>query len=177
MEKRSLCLEKAKSVRCIVLDVDGVLTDGRIVMDGGGDEWKSFNVRDGLRIVMARNQGMKIAFLTGRESGAVSRRAAELSVDHVFQGVRDKSQTLDVILERTGLGRDGIAYLGDDIPDLPAMRAVGLAGAVGDAAPEVLEASDWRARAGGGCGAAGEFIEFILQSQGLWKKALREQGG
>jgi 3-deoxy-D-manno-octulosonate 8-phosphate phosphatase (KDO 8-P phosphatase) len=177
MEEQSLCLQKAKSVRCIVLDVDGVLTDGRIVIDGGGNEWKSFNVRDGLRIVMARKQGMKVAFLTGRESDAVSRRAAELSVDHVFQGVRDKSQAMDSLIETTSLGRASIAYLGDDLPDLPAMRAVGLAGAVGDAAPEVLEASDWRARAGGGCGAAGEFIEFILQSQGLWEKALREQGG
>jgi 3-deoxy-D-manno-octulosonate 8-phosphate phosphatase (KDO 8-P phosphatase) len=176
MEKQSLCLEKAKNVRCIVFDVDGVLTDGRILMDGEGNELKSFNVRDGLRIVMARKQGMKVAFLTGRESDAVSRRAAELSVDHVFQGVRDKSQALGSLLETTGLSRGGIAYLGDDIPDLPAMRAVGLAGAVGDASPEVLEASDWKARASGGCGAAGEFIEFILQSQGLWDEALREEG-
>jgi len=177
MEKQPLCLEKAKSVRCIVLDVDGVLTDGRIVMDDRGTEWKSFDVRDGLRIVMARKRGMKVVFLTGRESAAVSRRAAELSVDHVFQGVRDKAEAMSSLLRETGLGRERVAYLGDDIPDLPAMRAAGLAGAVSDAAPEVLDASDWRSRRAGGKGAAGEFIEFILQSQGLWEEALEGEGG
>lgn len=177
MGRQSLCQEKARSVRCIVFDVDGVLTDGRILVDGRGEEWKFFDVRDGLRIVMARKQGVKIAFLTGRESEAVRRRAAELAVDRVLQGVRNKGEAVHALLEETGLGREGLAYLGDDVADIPAMRAAGLAGAVSDAAPEVLDASDWRSRKEGGRGAAGEFIEFILQSQGLWEKALAGEGG
>jgi 3-deoxy-D-manno-octulosonate 8-phosphate phosphatase (KDO 8-P phosphatase) len=177
MEKQSLCLEKARNVRCIVFDVDGVLTDGRIFLDGRGKEWKSFNVRDGLRIVMARKHGLEVAFLTGRESEAVSRRAAELSVDRVLQGVKDKAEAMNALLRETGLGREGIAYLGDDIPDLPAMRAAGFSGAVSDAAPEVLHASDWTSPKRGGMGAAGDFVEFILRSQGLWEGALAGEGG
>jgi 3-deoxy-D-manno-octulosonate 8-phosphate phosphatase (KDO 8-P phosphatase) len=172
-----LCQEKARSVRCIVFDVDGVLTDGRIQFDGRGEERKSFHVRDGLRIVMARKQGMEVAFVTGRDSKAVRRRAAELSVSRVFQGVKDKAAAVRALLEEMGLGREGIAYLGDDIPDLPAMRVAGLAGAVGDAPPEILEASDWRSRQEGGKGAVGEFIEFILRSQGLWEQAVAAEGG
>jgi len=177
MEKQSLCLEKARNVRCIVFDVDGVLTDGRIFFDGRGGEWKSFNVRDGLRIVMARKHGLEVAFLTGRESEAVSRRAAELSVDRVLQGVKDKAEAMNALLRETGLGRERVAYLGDDIPDLPAMKAAGFSGAVSDAAPEVLHASDWTSPKPGGKGAAGDFIEFILRSQGSWERALAEEGG
>lgn len=178
MEKQSLCLEKARNVRCIVFDVDGVLTDGRIFLGRGGEEeWKTFNVRDGLRIVMARKRGLKVAFLTGRESEAVSRRAAELSVDRVLQGVKDKAEAMSALLQETGLGPEGIAYLGDDIPDLPAMRAAGFSGAVSDAAPEVLQACDWTSPKSGGKGAAGDFVEFILRSQGLWEEALAGEGG
>ena len=176
MEKQSLCLEKARSVRCIVFDVDGVLTDGRIVLGRGGEEWKSFNVRDGLRMAMARKQGLVLAFLTGRESEAVSRRAAELSVDHVLQGVKDKAEAMKALLRQAGLGPEGIAYLGDDIPDMPAMREAGFSGAVSDAAPEVLQVSDWTSVKPGGKGAAGDFIEFILRSQGLWEEALAGEG-
>jgi 3-deoxy-D-manno-octulosonate 8-phosphate phosphatase (KDO 8-P phosphatase) len=176
MEKQALCLEKAQSVRCIVFDVDGVLTDGRIVLGRGGEEWKSFDVRDGLRMVMARKQGLKLALLTGRESEAVSRRAAELSVDHVLQGVKDKAEAMSALLQKMELGREEIAYMGDDIPDLPAMRAAGFSGAVSDAASEVLQASDWTSPKPGGKGAAGDFIEFILRSKGLWEEALTEEG-
>jgi len=176
MEKQTLCLEKARSVRCIVFDVDGVLTDGRIVLGRGGEEWKSFDVRDGLRMVIARKQGLELALLTGRESEAVSRRAAELSVDRVLQGVKDKAAAMNALLRATGLEREEIAYMGDDIPDLPAMRAAGFSGAVSDAAPEVLQASDWTSLKPGGRGAAGDFIEFILRSQGLWEDALAGEG-
>jgi 3-deoxy-D-manno-octulosonate 8-phosphate phosphatase (KDO 8-P phosphatase) len=177
MEKQLSCLEKARGVRCIVFDVDGVLTDGRILLDGRGAEWKSFDVKDGLRIAMARKQGLDVAFLTGRESEAVSRRAAELSVNRVWQGVRDKAEAMSSLLREAGLDRAGIAYLGDDVPDLPAMRAAGLAGAVANASPEVLDASDWQSRKEGGRGAAGEFVEFILRSQGLWEAAVAGEGG
>ena len=177
MEKQSLCLEKARHVRCVVFDVDGVLTDGRILLGGVGEEWKFFNVRDGLRIVMARKQGLEVAFLTGRESVAVSRRAAELGVDRVLQGVKDKAEAMKALLRETGLGREGIAYLGDDIPDLPAMRAAGFSGAVSNAAPEVLHISDWTSPNPGGKGAAGDFVEFVLRAQGLWEVALAGEGG
>ena len=168
--------ELARAIRLVVLDVDGVLTDGRIVLGGGGEEWKSFDVRDGLRMVMARKQGLELAFLTGRESEAVSRRATELSVDRVLQGVKDKAEAMNALLRETGLEPEGIAYMGDDIPDLPAMRAAGFSGAVRDAAPEVLQASDWTSLKPGGKGAAGDFIEFILRSQGLWEEALAGEG-
>lgn len=177
MKNSSLCEDKAKSVRCIVLDVDGVLTDGRIVVGGQGGEWKHFDVKDGLRIAMARRQGVRIAFLTGRDSEAVTRRAAELSIDRIYQGVRDKGGGMARLLEDEGLRREEVAYLADDLPDLPAMREAGLAGAVGDAAREVIDAADWVAARPGGRGAVREFVEFILRSKGLWEQALGEYGG
>ncbi len=177
MEDRGNTAGKARNVRCFVFDVDGVLTDGRIFLDGAGGEWKAFDVKDGQRLVMAREAGFRIVFLTGRTSGAVTRRAEELSVDRVFQGAGDKGMVLRRLLEEENLGEEEVAYLGDDLADLPAMRAAGFAGAVSDAAPEVIESADWVSSAGGGRGAAREFVEFVLRSQGLWEGAVAKRGG
>jgi 3-deoxy-D-manno-octulosonate 8-phosphate phosphatase (KDO 8-P phosphatase) len=164
--------EKARSVRWLVLDVDGVLTDGRLILDGGGGEWKAFDVRDGQRIRLAGGEGIRTVFLTGRSSRVVERRAAELGVHRVFQGAQDKGAAMDLFFREEGVRPVETAYLGDDLVDLPALRRVGLAGAVGDAVPEVQAAADWVAAAPGGRGAVREFIEFILVAQGRWEDAL-----
>jgi 3-deoxy-D-manno-octulosonate 8-phosphate phosphatase (KDO 8-P phosphatase) len=164
--------EKARSVRWLVLDVDGVLTDGRIILDGGEGEWKAFDVRDGQRILLAGREGIRTVFLTGRTSRVVERRAAELGVQRVFQGVRDKGRAMEQFFLEVGARPEETAYLGDDIVDLPALRRAGLAGAVGDAVPEVRAAADWVAAAPGGRGAVREFVEFILVAQGRWESAL-----
>jgi 3-deoxy-D-manno-octulosonate 8-phosphate phosphatase (KDO 8-P phosphatase) len=168
--------EKAKRVRCIVLDVDGVLTEGQITLDEEGKEWKSFDVKDGHGIVLARSAGIKIAFLTGRRSSVVRRRGAELSVDRIYQGAGEKSGVMDRLFEEEELSGDEVAYMGDDLPDLPAMRKAGLACAVGDAVAEVRESADWIAQRPGGRGAVRELVEFVLLSQGLWGQAVARFG-
>jgi 3-deoxy-D-manno-octulosonate 8-phosphate phosphatase (KDO 8-P phosphatase) len=164
--------EKARHVRWLVLDVDGVLTDGSILLDGGDGEWKAFDVRDGHRIVLAAGEGIRTIFLTGRSSRVVARRAAELGVHRVLQGVRDKGPAMEQLFREEGLLPEETAYLGDDIVDLPAMRRAGLAAAVGDAVPEVQAAADWIAAAPGGRGAVRELVEFVLTAQGRWEAAL-----
>ena len=166
--------EKARLVRWLVLDVDGVLTDGSILLDGGSGEWKSFNVRDGQRIVLAARQGIRTVFLTGRTSQVVERRASELGIHRVFQGAGDKGAVMELFYRQEGVAPEQAAYLGDDIVDLPAMRRAGLAAAVGDAVPEVQAAADWIAAAPGGRGAVRELVEFILAAQGRWDAALAE---
>jgi 3-deoxy-D-manno-octulosonate 8-phosphate phosphatase (KDO 8-P phosphatase) len=163
---------KAGAVRCVVFDVDGVLTEGGVVIGPSGEEWKVFSVRDGLRMVLARRFGLKTALITGRTSRAVSVRAEELGIDHVFQKADDKVACMGTIMEREGFLSEELAFLGDDLPDLPAMRTAGLSGAVADAAPEVRDAADWVSASSGGRGAAGEFIEFLLRSQGRWEEIL-----
>ena len=164
--------EKARSVRWLVLDVDGVLTDGRLILDGGAGEWKAFDVRDGQRIQLAGREGIRTVFLTGRSSRVVERRAAELGVHRVFQGVHDKGAAMELFFREEGARPEETAYLGDDLVDLPALRRAGLAGAVGDAVPEVRAAVDWIAAAPGGRGAVREFVEFILVAQGRWEGAV-----
>jgi len=164
--------EKARHVRWLVLDVDGVLTDGRIILDGGEGEWKAFDVRDGQRIVLAAREGIRTVFLTGRSSRVVERRAAELGVHRVFQGAHDKGEIMDQFFREEKAQPVQTAYLGDDLVDLPALRRVGLAAAVGDAIPEVQAVADWVAAAPGGRGAVRELVEFILAAQGRWETTL-----
>lgn len=165
-------LEKARRVRWLVLDVDGVLTDGRILLDGAGGEWKAFDARDGHRLVMAAREGIRTVLITGRSSEAVARRAAELGVHRVYQGVRDKGAVFERFLAEEGVAAEETAYCGDDLVDLPALRRAGLAAAVGDAVPEVRSAADWVASARGGRGAVRELVEFVLAAQGRWEQAV-----
>ena len=166
------CREKAGKIRYLALDVDGVLTDGRIILDGCDGEWKAFDVKDGHRLALAGREGIKVVFITGRDSDVVNRRAKELSVYRVFQGTRDKGEVLTGFLADEGATADEVAYLGDDLVDLPAMKLAGLSGAVKDAVPEVLEAADWVSHFPGGRGAAREMVELILRSQGKWDGAV-----
>ena len=157
-------LMRAAAIRLLVLDVDGVLTDGTILL-GGGEELKSFHVRDGLGLKRLMNAGVAVAVISGRESAAVTRRMAELGVPHVYQGVEDKLAVLGRLCSTLGIEAAEVAVVGDDLPDLPPMRAAGLAIAVADAQEEVRAAAHWVTRAAGGRGAAREVADGLLAAR------------
>ncbi len=173
-------LENARrAVRMVVMDVDGVLTDGSIVLIPGGGpdgaqavESKSFNVKDGLAIRWAARLGLVTAILTSRASPAVARRAEELAIAHVITGAPAKAPAFLTLCETAGVAPEEAAYLGDDLPDLGPMALCGLAIAVADAAPEVREAALWVTEAPGGRGAVREALEGILRTQGLWQRVV-----
>ena len=156
-------------IKLVIFDVDGVLTDGAIVLDYAGGEQKNFNVQDGTGINYLQRGGIRVAFLTGRRSPVVVFRAHELGVEDVIQGAKDKLAPYAKLLEKRGLHDDEVCYVGDDLPDVPVMRRVGLPIAVADARPEVIELAKYVTRAPGGKGAAREVAEKILKEQGLWE--------
>lgn len=157
---------RAQAIRMLVLDVDGTMTDGRIYMGPDGEACKAFSVHDGFGLNLLRQAGLKLAILTGRQSRIVERRAAELKFDRVAQGIEDKAEALATLAGSFGLAESELAFMGDDWPDLVAMRRAGLALAVADAAPEVRAAAHWVARAAGGSGAVREFAHWWLASTG-----------
>jgi len=159
---------KAPRTRLLVLDVDGVLTDGVLVYGASGEEIKRFHVRDGLAMQQARRAGVEVAIVSGRASAAVTRRMSELGVVEVHQGVGDKEALLRGLLARLGVSAAETAVMGDDLPDLPLMRMAGIAMAPVDAAPEVRQAADWVSRLAGGHGAVREAIEWLLRSRKAW---------
>ena len=163
--------ERAKNIKLLILDVDGVLTDGRIVYDANGVESKFFNVKDGHGIKLLQRVGIRIAIISGRESEVVTRRAAELGIDLVYQKALDKVGPYDDILEKTGFTDDEVAYMGDDLPDIPLMRRVGLAAAPADALEYVLPFAHIISVNRGGWGAVREICDLILREQGLWDSA------
>jgi 3-deoxy-D-manno-octulosonate 8-phosphate phosphatase (KDO 8-P phosphatase) len=152
---------RTAAIRLLVLDVDGVLTDGTILL-GGGEELKSFHVHDGLGLQRLLGAGIEVAVISGRRSAAVARRMAELGVRHVFQGVEDKLSVLERLRSSLGLEPREIAVVGDDLPDLPPMRSAGLAIAVADAQAEVRAAAHWVTEKTGGHGAAREVADRLL---------------
>jgi len=160
-------IEAAKKIKLIAFDVDGVLTDGKISYTSGGEEFKSFNVRDGHAIKMAFRAGITVAVITGRESPMVHERCRELGIELLFQGVKEKHLALGELQARSGCALFEIAYMGDDVVDLPVMISVGLGCSPSDAAQEVLLHSRLVTVARGGKGAARELIFFILRAQGL----------
>ncbi|MCK6545586.1 HAD hydrolase family protein [Myxococcota bacterium] len=160
---------RAKRVQALVLDVDGVLTDGRLTYLPGGGESKTFHVRDGLGIQLLLASGVKVALISGRESEVVVRRARELGIMHLSLGIADKVEAFEELLADFGITDEDVAYAGDDLPDLPLLRRVGLAFAVADAAPEVRASAHIVLRAGGGQGAVREACERILKARGAWK--------
>jgi len=173
MPIREGAIERAKKIKCIILDVDGVLTDGGVYITSDGSElYKPFFVRDGLAITLARKVGLSTAIITGRASSIVENRARELHIDLVYQGNLDKRAAYADIKEKTGLSDEEIAYIGDDIVDLPIMRMVGLPCAVGDAVTEVREIAQIIAGECGGRGAVREIYEIILKTQGVWDRVL-----
>jgi len=169
-------VHRAQRVRIVLLDVDGELTDGRIHVGAGGEDARSFFVRDGLGIRLGQAGGLRFGVVSGRRSEAVARRVAELDIDEVHQGVRDKAACVDEILGRMGAPAEVVCFVGDDLVDLPAMRRVGLSAAPSDAAPEVLEAADFVTSARGGRGAVREVVDLILRASGRWKKVTEHFG-
>ena len=159
---------RASRVRLLVLDVDGVLTDGGLLVSAGGEEIKRFHVHDGLALVAARAADLRIAILSSRASAAVTRRMAELGVSEVHQGVADKAAALDALRERLGLAVGEVAMMGDELPDLSAMARAGLALAPANAVAEVKRAAHWVARRRGGDGAVREAVEMLLKARRAW---------
>jgi 3-deoxy-D-manno-octulosonate 8-phosphate phosphatase (KDO 8-P phosphatase) len=154
--------ELAAGIRLAVFDIDGVFTDGRLWLGSDGTEYKAFSVRDGVGIKALLAAGIEVAIISGRSSPAVDRRMAELGVQRVVQGCEDKADALRGLLAATGVAQRETAYLGDDTPDLPAMRLVGLPGSVADAHPDVRAAGLWVSTQAGGQGAVREFCELLL---------------
>lgn len=164
--------ERARAVRMIVFDVDGVLTDGSLFYGDQGEEYKSFNSRDGHGIKMLRASGVETGIITGRTSQVVLHRARNLGIAHIFQGAEDKLLAYRELLAAVGLEQDQIAYMGDDIVDLPVMNRCGLAITVPDAPEEVKARAQLITRAGAGRGAAREACELIMRAQGTWDAQL-----
>ncbi|MBI5569830.1 MAG: 3-deoxy-8-phosphooctulonate synthase [Desulfomonile tiedjei] len=164
--------ERLKKIRLIIFDVDGVLTDGRITFGSGGVEIKSFDVRDGHGIKIARRCGLEIAMVTGRTSEVVPRRAEELGVTRLYQNVWDKKPVLAELMSSLAMEADEVAVIGDDVVDIPLFRRVGLGFTVPEAPAEVVRAADMVTRHNGGRGAAREVIEMILKAQGKWDAVL-----
>jgi 3-deoxy-D-manno-octulosonate 8-phosphate phosphatase (KDO 8-P phosphatase) len=164
--------ERAAAVRLMAFDVDGTLTDGGIHIGPSGEALKRFSVHDGLGLVLLRQAGIRVALVTGRTSGIVARRAQELRIDTVLQGVADKAAAMRELCAQAGLAPAQAGFMGDDWPDLPAMLAVGFAATVPDAAPEVRRIAHWTARRPAGGGAARELAEHLLRVQGRLDDAL-----
>jgi len=161
--------QRAKQIKLLIMDVDGVMTGGQIILDGNGNEFKAFHVRDGHGIKMAQRSGMTVAIITGRGSKVVEARAAELGIAEVHQKSFDKLVTYRDILKRLGLKEEESAFIGDDIVDIPVMSRVGLAFAVADAEPYVKKAAHMVTERKGGQGAVREVIDLLLKSNGGWE--------
>jgi 3-deoxy-D-manno-octulosonate 8-phosphate phosphatase (KDO 8-P phosphatase) len=165
-------LEKLKHIRLLLLDVDGVLTDGGIIYNEDGGEIKIFNAKDGLGLRLAMTAGITVGIVTGRRSKALRHRCENLGIRYLFDGVGDKAKMLPEIVAQTGIGPEQAAFVGDDLPDLPLMKRVGLAIAVADANGIVRQRAAWTTKAPGGHGAVREVCEALLTAQGLWEEII-----
>lgn len=157
-----------ENLQLLALDVDGVLSDGRLYYTDQGEEFKSFNIRDGLGIKLLQRAGITVAIITGRTSAMVAKRAAELGIVHVIQGREDKLEALQDLCRNLQIDLSNVAYMGDDLPDRKAIMAVGLGATVADAASDVAAIADWQSKFAGGQGAVRELAETWLRSLNLW---------
>jgi 3-deoxy-D-manno-octulosonate 8-phosphate phosphatase (KDO 8-P phosphatase) len=174
MSVSSALAAKASHIQLILLDVDGVLTDGGVIFHADGSESKAFHIRDGAGIVWAQKAGLVIGLLSARSSGATAHRAAQLAVRIVEQGIKNKLKTYERIIQEADVQDINVAYMGDDLLDLPVLARVGLSAAPADAASEVRERVDFVTTLDGGRGAVRELIELILRAQHKWDEVLRE---
>ena len=169
--------QRAQTIRLLILDVDGVLTDGRLYFDAKGEALKVFHVRDGHGIKLAQRAGIEVALLSGRRSDAAYHRARELGINRFHEGLRDKVAVLEEIMAAMGIEASQVAMVGDDLVDLPIMSRAGLAVAVADAVPEVLAAAHWVTINPGGRGAVREVCDLLLKAQGKWGEIVQAVDG
>ena len=172
MKTNILTCDRAKKIRLLILDVDGVLTDGKIYYNAHGEESKSFFTQDGLGLKLLQKQNIKQAVITGRDDACVAHRVKALGIDYYFSGISDKLEVFKTLLLETGLKADECAYIGDDIVDLPVMTRVGLAVAVANAHLSVKCCAHYTTNAAGGLGAVRELCELILNVQDKWHDIL-----
>lgn len=155
-------------IKLLLLDVDGIMTDGRIIYDNQGNELKAFDVKDGHGLKMLQRAGIKIGIITGRKSEVVVKRAAELGIDILYQKALNKLDPYQEILTEQGLSDEQVAYMGDDVVDLPVLRRVGFSATVADAVPEVLPLVDYVTSRPGGRGAVREVCDMLIKASGQW---------
>ncbi len=161
---------KLAKIKLLLLDVDGVMTDGRIIYDNQGNELKAFDVKDGHGLKMLQRAGINIGIITGRKSELVAKRAAELGIEILYQKALNKLDPYREILAEQGLTDEQVAYVGDDVVDLPILRRVGFSATVADAVPEVLPLVDYVASRPGGRGAVREICDLLIKASGQWER-------
>ena len=166
-------LARARRIKLLLMDCDGVLTDGSLWLNEDYDEQKAFHARDGQGISLMHRAGLRTGIISGRKSTAVERRAHDLKIAYVHQFAKDKVKALDEIIAEAGVSRDECAFVGDDLGDIPVMRRVGLAAAVADAVEETRQAAHYITRLNGGRGAVREVCELVLKSQGRWEELMK----
>jgi len=168
--------KRAAQIELLLMDVDGTMTDGSVTLlsqaDGTALEIKTFDAHDGQGLTLAQTAGLRTGCITGRESAALLRRAHEMRMEFIYMKQPLKVPAYDEILRKAGVSDSAVAYIGDDLPDIPLMRRVGLAIAVGDAVPEVKEAAHYTTKAVAGRGAVREAVELVLKSKGIWKEMI-----
>ena len=165
-------MDKAKNIKLVILDVDGVMTDGRIVIDDNGVETRNFDIKDGMGVVVLMMSGVDVAIITSKKSGAVRHRAEELKIKRFHEGIRKKTEPYEEMLKEMGITDADVAYVGDDLVDLSMMKRVGLPIAVSDAVDDVKRHAAYVTQARGGYGAVREVAEMILKAQDKWDKVL-----
>lgn len=170
-------MQRARNIELVIFDVDGVLTDGSLFIGDGGEEYKAFHSRDGHGMKMLRNSGVEIGIITGRTSDVVRHRMDSLGIRYVYQGQLDKLLAYNDLKSQLGLSDEAIAYVGDDVVDLPVMNRVGLAVAVQDAHPLVKQHCHWQTPSGGGRGAARDICELIMDARGTLNGLMQEYLG
>jgi 3-deoxy-D-manno-octulosonate 8-phosphate phosphatase (KDO 8-P phosphatase) len=168
----TIAVKKAEKLKLLILDVDGVLTDGKLFFDNLGNEYKSFHARDGHGIKLLRQTGVEVAVISGRKSKSVALRMKNLGIEHVYQGHENKLAAFNELIEKTGITPEQAAHVGDDLLDLPIMTRVGLAIAVSDANFAVRQRADWCTTLAGGHGAVREVCDFIMHAQGRFDEIL-----
>jgi 3-deoxy-D-manno-octulosonate 8-phosphate phosphatase (KDO 8-P phosphatase) len=163
-----------KNIKLVITDVDGVLSDGKVYYGESGEELKSFNIKDGLGIKLLASIGISTAIITGRKSAIVARRAKELGVEHLYQGKKNKLKSYDEIINSFNISPDEVAYLGDDLPDLPLLQKSGVGIAVNDAATQVIAGADYVTRTKGGEGCLREVADLIIDQNSAWEPLLKQ---
>lgn len=164
-----------QNLKALALDVDGVLSDGRLYYGNGGEELKTFNIRDGLGIKLLQQAGITVAIITGRTSAIVARRANELGIEHIIQGREDKCSALNELCAQLQIALNEVAYMGDDLPDRKAIIAAGFGATVADGSDDVKAIADWCSSKAGGAGAVRDLAEIWLKSLGVWDQLVEQQ--